>query len=76
MVGVAGVTAIETKTAGVTVSVVLPLTAPSVAEIVDVPAATPAARPFEPAAFEIVAVAVVEDAQVAASVSVCVVESL
>jgi hypothetical protein len=73
---VSGVIAIETKTAGVTVRVVPPLTAPSVAEIVEVPAATPAARPFELAAFEIVAVAVIEDAQVAASVSVCVVESL
>ena len=74
--GVAGVTAIETNFAGVTVSVVLPFTAPSVAEIVEVPSAMAVARPFEPAALEIVAIVVVADAHVTASVRVCVVESL
>ena len=62
--GVAGVTAIDTSVAAVTVSVVLPLTAPIVAEMTVVPAATPVARPTDPAALEIVAVAVVADAQV------------
>ena len=60
--GVAGVTAIDASVAAVTVSVVLPLTAPLVAEMTVVPAATPVARPADPAALEIVAVAVVADA--------------
>jgi hypothetical protein len=58
--GVAGVTAIETRAAVVTVSVVEPTTVPLVAETTDVPAPTPVARP--PA--EIVAAVSVADAHV------------
>ncbi len=66
--GFAGVTAIETSTAGRTVSVVLPVTPPNVAETVVVPAACVVARP--PAA--IVAVNMSVDAQVAVAVRSCV----
>src|SRR4029078_96649 len=52
--GVDGVTAIETRFASVTVSVVMPLTAPSVAEITDVPGTSAVARPRDASAFEIV----------------------
>jgi hypothetical protein len=58
------------------VRVVLPLTAPSVAEMTEVPAATPVASPTESAAFEIVAVAVVAEAQVTLPEMFCVVASL
>ena len=74
--GTAGVTAIETRVAAVTVRVVLPLTAPNVAEMRDVSAATPVASPNESAAFEIVAVAVVAEAQVTLTEMFCVVASL
>jgi hypothetical protein len=74
--GTGGVTAIETRVAAVTVRVVLPLTAPKVAEIREVPAATPVASPNESAAFEIVAVAVVSEAQVTLPEMFCVVASL
>ena len=69
--GRAGVTASETRLAPVTVSVVLPLTAPSAAEMTEVPAATAVARP----AAEIVAVAVVADAHVTVVVRSLVVPS-
>ena len=65
--GVAGVTAIETRVAGVTVSVVLPLMAPMAAEMLVVPVVRPEARPFESAAFETVAVAATLDAHVTLS---------
>jgi hypothetical protein len=58
---VAGVTAIELTVLGVTVSAAIPLTLPTLAVIVDVPAATPVARP----AVLMVAVAVLELVQVA-----------
>jgi hypothetical protein len=74
--GVAGVTAIDTSVAAVTVSVVLPLIAPLVAEMTVVPSATALARPAVPAALEIVAVAVVADAHVTVAVRLCVVASL
>jgi hypothetical protein len=45
MVGIAGVTAIETRTAGVTVSVVKPLIAPEVAATLVLPTATLVASP-------------------------------
>ena len=45
IVGFAGVTAIDTNAAGPTVNVVLPVTAPDVALICDVPCAAPLARP-------------------------------
>jgi hypothetical protein len=66
--GFAGVTAMETSAADCTVSVVLPVTEPEVAEMVVVPTATPVARP--PAAM--VAAAVFVDAQVTEAVRFCV----
>src|SRR4051812_44397042 len=60
MLGLSGVTAIESKAAGVTVSVVEPETAPRVAPIEDDPVATAVARP--PAVM--VAAAGVADTQV------------
>ena len=74
--GTAGVTAIETRVAAVTVRVVLPFTAPSVAEMTELPVATPVASPNESAAFEIVAVAGVAEAHVTVSLRSCVVASL
>jgi len=59
--GFTGVTAIETNTAGPTVRVVLTLTAPELALIVDVPCATPVASP--PAVM--VATALLDEAHVA-----------
>ena len=70
--GFAGVTAIDCSAAAVTVSTVEPVTAPSVALIVLVPAATPVASP--PAV--IVATAVVADAHVTWLVRFCVLLSL
>jgi hypothetical protein len=67
--GVAGVTEIAVRTAAVTVSVVLPLMVPLFAEMIVVPTATLLARPFEPAAFEIVAVATVAESHVAVVVT-------
>jgi hypothetical protein len=58
----------ETSEAGSTASVVFPVTVPEVAEMVVVPTATVVARP--PAAM--VAVAVLDDAQVAEAVRFCV----
>jgi hypothetical protein len=70
--GFAGVTAIDTRVAFVTVSVVDPTTAPLVALIVDVPAFTAVARP----AALIVATVVVPDAHVTLPVRFCVELSL
>ncbi len=64
MLGLAGVTAIDTRLAAVTVSVVLPEMLPLVAEMVVLPTATELARPCEPAALLMVATAVVPEAQV------------
>src|SRR6202040_2777312 len=69
--GFAGVTAIDTSVAGVTVSSVEPLMLPTVAEIVEVPAPTPVAKPV---AF-IVATPGVAEAHTAL-LSTCVVLSL
>ena len=55
MLGLAGVTAIDTNVAEVTVSVVLPEMLPLVAEIVVLPAAAELASPCEPPALLIVA---------------------
>ena len=57
--GFAGVTAIDTSVAGVTVSVVELVTEPRVAEMLDDPGARPAARPL----LEMVAAALFDDAQ-------------
>ena len=67
--GAAGVTAIETRVGAVTVSAAVPETEPTVAVIVDGPAATPVARP--PAA--IVAFDVSEEVHAADAVRSCVV---
>jgi hypothetical protein len=61
MVGVAGVTAMETSVAAVTVSVVAPLTPPEAAVIADVPAVFVVARP----PLEMVATPAVPEVQVA-----------
>src|SRR5215510_1342307 len=76
MLGLAGVTSIDTRVAAVTVSVVEPETAPDVAVIVVGPRALAVARPSDPPAFEIVATAVSEDDQVTAVVRSCVVASV
>ena len=73
--GLAGVTAMETSVAAVTVSVVDPETPPDVAVIVVVPAATGVANPSEPAALLIVATPVVDELQVTVVVRFCVVPS-
>ena len=71
--GVAGVTEMETRTAGaVTVSVVIPMTVPLVAEMTVVPTATAVATP----APEIVAVAGVAEAQVTVGETSFIVPSL
>ena len=72
MLGLAGVTAIDTNVAEVTVSVVLPEMAPLVAEIVVLPAAAELASPCEPAALLIVATLVLLEAQVTCVVRFCV----
>ena len=68
MLGLAGVTAIETSVADVTVSVVEPVMLPDVAVIVVDPAATALAKPLVPAALLMVPAAVFDEAQVTAVV--------
>ncbi len=75
MLGLAGVTEIDKSVAGVTVSVVEPVTFPDVAVIVDVPAARQDARPLEPAALLIAETAVLAEYQVTEAVRFCVVPS-
>ena len=72
MLGVAGVTAMETKVAGVTVNKVEPEMLPTVAVIVAVPCPALLARPFVPAALLMVATVVSEELQVAAWARGCV----
>ena len=72
MLGSTGVTAMETTTAVVTVSVVVPLTPPSLAVIVVDPVASVEARP----ALEIVATAVFDDVQPTDAVRSAVVPSV
>ena len=67
-----GVSAIETKVAGVTVNVAVPVAVPEVALIAVVPAATPLARPPP----VIVAMFVAEELQVAEAVRFCVLPSV
>jgi hypothetical protein len=71
-VGVTGVTLIVCRVAAVTVRVVLPETAPSVAVIVLVPAPEVLASPFDPAALLMVATPVPEEDHVTAVVRLCV----
>src|SRR5215472_14091658 len=61
--GIVGVTEMEARVAGVTVRVACPEVVPSVAEIVVLPAASALARPSDPAALEMVATPVIEEAQ-------------
>jgi hypothetical protein len=72
----AGVTAIETSVAGVTVNVVEPLMLPNVAVIVVVPVATGVAMPTLPTALLIVATVGVEELQVTAVEMFCLLPSL
>ena len=72
MLGLAGVTAMETSVVAVMVRVVEPEMLPDVARIVVDPAAADLARPLEPAALLIVATAVLEELQVADAVRFCV----
>ncbi len=72
MLAVAGVTAIETSVAALTVNVVVAETLPDAAVMVTEPAATDAASPLEPAALLIVAMAVFEELQTTNDVRFCV----
>ena len=65
----------DTSVAGVTVSTVVPDMLPDVAVTVVEPAATDAAKPFDPAALLIVAIPVLDEFQVADVVRFCVVLS-
>ncbi len=72
MLAVAGVTAIETSVAALTVNVVVAETLPDAAVIVSEPAATDAASPLEPAALLTVATVVFEELQTTTEVRFCV----
>jgi hypothetical protein len=71
MLGLAGVTVMDTSVAAVTVSVVDPDILPDVAVIVVEPAATEVASPLEPAALLMVATPAVDDFQVTPVVRFC-----
>jgi hypothetical protein len=75
MLGFFGVTAIDTRVAGFTVSVVEPETLPKAAVIVVEPVAAEVATPLEPAALLIVATPVDDELQVTDAVRSCVVLS-
>jgi hypothetical protein len=75
MLGLIGVTAIDTSVAEVTVSVVDPDILPDVAVIVVEPAATDVAKPLEPAVLLIAATAAADELQLTAAVKSCVVLS-
>jgi hypothetical protein len=75
MLGLIGVTAMETSIAGVTVRVVDPDILPDIAVIIVEPAATDTAKPLEPAALLIAATAAADEFQVTAVVKFCVVLS-
>ena len=72
MLGLVGVTAMDTSVAGVTVSVVVPDMLPKVAVIVVEPEATDVANPLEPAALLMAETAVLDEFQVTAVVKFCV----
>ena len=76
MLAFAGVTAIEVMTAEVTVKVADPEVAPSVAEMIVLPAASALASPWVGPLVTIVAAAVLEEFQVTFPVRFCVVVSL
>src|SRR5215469_10893165 len=71
-----GVTTMDCSVAEVTVNSVEPLIEPLVALMVVVPAATVVATPWDPAALETVAAAVLDEAQVTCVVRSCVVWSV
>lgn len=71
MLGFSGVTAMACRVAGVTVSVMLLVIVPDVAEMTEVPAATPVARPVVP----MLATVVVADDQVTEALTSFVVPS-
>jgi len=75
MLGLVGVSAMETSVAGVTVSVAVPETLPDVAVIVDEPAATDVALPLEPAVLLMAATAAVDEFHITVVVRSCVVLS-
>jgi len=75
MLGLAGVTAMDTSVAEVTVSTVDPDIFPDVAVIVVEPAATEVASPLDPAALLMDATLPVDEFQVTAVVRFCVVLS-
>ena len=75
MLGLVGVTPIDTSVADVTVSVVLPETVPDVAVRVVGPGATEVARPLEPAVLLTEATAAADELQVTDAVRSCVVLS-
>jgi hypothetical protein len=75
MLGLVGVTAMDTRMAGVTVSVVVPLILPDVAVIVADPVATEVASPLDPSALLTVATLVSEELQITDAVTSCLVLS-
>ena len=75
MLGLAGVTAMDTRVAGVTVRIVNPDTFPDTAVIVVAPVAEEVADPLEPAALLIITAPVLDEFQVTAAVRFCVVLS-
>ncbi len=70
--GLAGFTAIDTRAAAVTVSVVIPETVPELAEIVAMPVLTLVASPLEPDVLLMVAMVASEELQCAVAVRSCV----
>jgi hypothetical protein len=75
MLGLAGVTVMDTSVAAVTVSVVDPDVLPNVAVMVVAPADADVARPLEPDALLMVATPAVNEFQVTDVVRFCVVPS-
>ena len=75
MLGLVGLTAMDTSVAEVTVSVVDPDILPDVAVIVVEPAATDVAKPLEPVALLMAATPPADELQVNAVVTSCVVLS-
>ena len=71
ILGLVGVTSIDTSVAGVTVSVVLPEIVPDIALTAVEPAATGVARPLEPAVLLTVATAAADEVQVTDAVRSC-----
>jgi hypothetical protein len=75
ILGLTGVTAMDTSVAAVTVNVVLPEIVPAVAVIVVIPTDNEVASPLEPAALLMVATAGTDELQITVDVRFCVVKS-